>query len=279
VLDNFPSLKAIALVGEGEPLLHKGFFTMADMARERGIRVLMLSNGSAFSESVVRKLCESQIAYVSVSIDSIDPATFAQSRIDGDLARIWEGIDRLRRYRDRHGYTYPKIGLKGTLFTHTEDQLLDIVREAKQRGVDLFESFQPLNPKASYVQIYPAAGRQQLSQVERVARRIDEQTAMARSLLPSAVDFCVAEDVPASNSGRPNGMRAGCDEEWIYSLLDGHVTPCCQVKDVIDPDWNLFEHSMQDILRNARYENMRFNLWNGLFPAYCTGCSKTRPLA
>ncbi|MBK7060028.1 MAG: radical SAM protein [Rubrivivax sp.] len=279
VLDNFPSLKAIALVGEGEPLLHKGFFTMADMARERGIRVLMLSNGSAFSESVVRKLCESQIAYVSVSIDSVDPATFAQSRIDGDLARIWEGIEKLRRYRDSNGYLYPKIGLKGTLFTHTEDQLIEIAAEAKRHGVDLLESFQPLNPKTSYVNIYPAAARAELDQVERVARRIDEQTAQARSLLPSAVDFCAAEGVPASNVGRSNGMRAGCDEEWIYSLLDGHVTPCCQVKDVLDPAWNLFEHSMQDILANARYQNMRFNLWNGLFPAYCRGCSKTRPWA
>jgi MoaA/NifB/PqqE/SkfB family radical SAM enzyme len=279
VLDNFPTLQAIALVGEGEPLLHKGFFTMADMARERGIRVLMLSNGSAFSESVVRKLCESQIAYVSVSIDSIDPATFAQSRIDGDLARVWDGIERLRNYRDSHGYQYPKIGLKGTLFTHTEDQLLAIATEARRRGVDLLESFQPLNPKTSYVKIYPASARAQLEQVERVARRIDEQTALARSVLPSAVDFCIAEGVPTSNVGRANGLRAACDEEWIYSLLDGHVTPCCQVKDVLDPDWNLFRHPLADILANTRYENMRFNLWNGLFPDYCQGCSKTRPWA
>jgi MoaA/NifB/PqqE/SkfB family radical SAM enzyme len=279
VLDNFPSLKAIALVGEGEPLLHKGFFTMADMARERGIRVLMLSNGSAFSESVVKKLCESGIAYVSVSIDSIDPATFAQSRIDGDLARVWEGIAKLRRYRDDNGYEYPKIGLKGTLFTHTQDQMLEIAAEARRHGVDLLESFQPLNPKTSYVKIYPPGMRGQLAQVPQVQQRINEQTALSRSVLPSAVDFCIREDMPASNVGRSNGMRAGCDEEWIYSLLDGHVTPCCQVKDVLDPAWNLFTHSIDDILSNAHYENVRFNLWNGLFPAYCEGCSKTRPWA
>lgn len=252
---------------------------MADMARARGIRVLMLSNGSAFSESVVRKLCESQIAYVSVSIDSIDPKTFAQSRIDGELARVWDGIERLRRYRDEHGYRYPRIGLKGTLFAHTQDDLITIVEEAKRRGVDLFESFQPLNPKTSYVRIYPPQAQRELEQVAQVQSRIDEQTAMARSILPSAAAFCAEEGVPASNSGRPNGLRANCDEEWIYSLLSGHVTPCCQVKDVIDPEWNLFDRPLADILANAHYENTRFNLWNGLFPSYCGGCSKTRPLA
>lgn len=279
MLDNFPSLKAIALVGEGEPLLHKGFFAMADMARARGIRVLMLSNGSAFSESVVRKLCESQIAYVSISIDSIDPKTFAESRIDGDLQRIWEGIERLRRYRDANGYQYPKIGLKGTLFRHTEDQMPAIVDEARRRGVEVFESFQPLNPMVTYVRIYPKDQLRQLDDVPRVAQRIDEDSARARTLLTGVMDFCAGEGIPGSNVGRPNGLRPGCDEEWIYSLLSGHVTPCCQVKDVLDPDWNLFEHPIEEILANEHYENTRFNLWNGLFPAYCGGCSKTRATA
>jgi len=277
VLDNFPTLKAVALVGEGEPLLHKGFFTMADMARERGIRVLMLTNGSAFSESVVKKMCESQIAYVSISIDSTDPATFAQSRLDGELPRIWDGIERLVRYRDAHGYRYPRIGLKGTLFTHTESQLLDIVAEARRRGVDLFESFQPLNPKQSYVKIYPREQAVQLAQQDRVQRRIDEQTPQALAMMPGVMSFCAEEGIPGSNTGRPSPLRANCDEEWIYSLLDGTVTPCCQVKDTVDPDWNLFQHPIEDILRNAHYENTRFNLWNGLFPSYCEGCSKTRP--
>jgi len=276
MLDNFPTVRAIALVGEGEPLLHKGFFDMAHMARERGIRVLMLSNGSAFSESVVRKLCEAEIAYVSISIDSIDPATFADSRIDGDVNRIWEGIERLRRYRDAQGYQYPKIGLKGTLFRHTEAQIPAIVEEAKRRGVEVFESFQPLNPMVTYVRIYPKDKLAELDQVGRVTQRIGADSEKARQRLQGVMDFCAAEDIPASNSGRANGLRPGCDEEWLYSLLSGQITPCCQVKDVIDPAWNLFERPVAEILRLPSYENTRFNLWNGLFPAYCGGCWKTQ---
>ena len=279
MLDNFPSLKAIALVGEGEPLMHKGFFDMAQMARERGIRVLLTSNGSAFSDSVVKKLCETEVAYVSVSVDAIDAATFAQSRIDGDLARVWDGIHKLRRYRDAHGYRYPKIAIKGTLFAHTEAQMLPIVEKAKAQGADLFESFQPLNAMQAYVKIYPRAELKHMAEVESVNQRIQAQRPHADALLKNTQQFCAEEGIPGTNGGRPNGLRPNCDEEWLYSLLGGDVTPCCQVKDVLDPNWNLFERPVQEILADEHYERVRFNLWNGLFPSYCSGCWKTVPSA
>ena len=43
-----------------------------------------------------------------------------------------------------------EVGLKGTLFTHTQDQMLEIAAEARRHGVDLLESFQPLNPNGCW---------------------------------------------------------------------------------------------------------------------------------
>lgn len=275
MLDNFPAVKTIALVGEGEPLMHKGFFEMADMARARGIRVTIISNGSAFSQSVIEKLCASEVAYVSISIDSDDPATFASSRIDGDLNKIWQGIEKLRRYRDENGYKYPVIALKGTLFSHTIDQIPQIVEKAKSHGVEIFESFQPLNPMKSYVKIYPREQLPQLGVIGEVAEAIRRDSHDATKVLKSMAQFSVDEGIDSAKSGRPNGLRQNCDEQWIYSLLSGDITPCCQIKTPISPKWNLFEHAVEDILREPQYENVRFNLWNGFFPTYCDGCWKT----
>jgi MoaA/NifB/PqqE/SkfB family radical SAM enzyme len=271
-LNNFPTLKILALVGEGEPLMHKQFFDMVKLAKDRGIRVVTLSNGSAFSESVVKKLCESEVDYISISIDSTDAATFADSRIDGDLNRVLDGIKKLTAYRDANGYKYPLIGVKGSLFDHTRNEMPAIVQAAKQCGVDMFESFQPLNPKRSYVKIYPADKVHLLQQNQVVAQKI---TADYASLpLPSIVDFAQSENMAISNCGPGNGLRPNCNEEWIYSLLSGDVTPCCQIKDPMDDDWNIFKHSMDEILNNQHYENVRFNLWNGIFLPACDGCSK-----
>lgn len=274
-LNNFPSVKTIALVGEGEPLLHKDFFTMAKMAKERGIRVVIISNGSGFSESVVKKLCEAEIVYVGVSIDSANPATFASSRIDGNLQKIWEGIERLRRFRDDNGYRYPKIGLKGTLFNHSQDEIPSIVTEAKKHGVEIFESFQPLNPMRTYLPIYPSEGAREIQHINRVAQSIARDSALAIEQLESAFDFFQGEGIEINNSGTSNGLRKNCDQQWIYSLLTGDITPCCQIKTPIDKQFNLYHHSIGQIIANPHYENIRFNLWNGLFPSYCEGCSKT----
>jgi MoaA/NifB/PqqE/SkfB family radical SAM enzyme len=277
VLDNFPTVKTIALVGEGEPLMHKGFFEMARMAVDRDIRVVTVSNGSTFSSSNVKKICEAGIAYISVSIDSHDATTFADSRINGDLNQVLAGIGRLAAYRDAHGFRYPRIGLKGTLFGQTHNQLPGIVALAKSHGVDVFESFQPLNRLSTYIQVYPDDKLTALATDEQyqVALAIQRDTEKALTELKSVQQFCAEEGIAVSNDGQPNGIRSNCDQEWIYALLSGDVTPCCQIKSPISPNWNLANHSIDEILADELYENTRFNLWNGLFPGYCKGCYKT----
>jgi len=275
VLDNFPQLTSIALVGEGEPLMHKEFFEMAHMAKDRGIRVVIISNGSAFSESVIKKICEAEIAYIGISIDSANAQTFSDSRIEGELPKVWRGIENLCRYRDENGYVYPKIGLKGTVFKDTQNEIPSIALEAKKHGVEIFESFQPLNPMKTYTPIYPKAKLAEISHIQDVAKSINRDAVFANSQLESVATFSEREGIEL-NIGKPNGIRPNCDEKWIYSLLSGDVVPCCQIKTPLNKAWNLFRHSIDNITSDLEYENTRFNLWNGLFPNYCDGCWKTR---
>ncbi len=272
-LDNFPLLKTIALVGEGEPLIHKGFFEMANIAKDRHIKVMIISNGSTLSQSIIENLCESKITYIGISIDSIDADEFSKSRIDGKLRQVLKGIKNLRQYRDSQGLKYPKIGLKGTLFSYSKNKLPQIISVAKNHGVEIFESFQALNPMSSYTSIYPKNSLHELKHIDEVAVSIANYT--QNNLLPFH-DFCNQEKINIDKNGTPNNTRKNCDEQWIYSLLNGDITPCCQIKSTIDKDWNLFSNSLNDILNNHHYENIRFNLWNGFFPSYCDGCWKTR---
>ena len=276
MLDNFPTVKTIALVGEGEPLMHKGFFDMAQMAKDRNIRVIIISNGSAFSQSVIKQLCETEVAYVSISLDSFDADTFKSSRIDGDLEKILVGIRRLRDYRDNNGFKFPKIALKGTLFNHTIDQLPKIVDMAKESGVEIFESFQALNPMKNYVRIYPSAHIPELLTVNAVSQAIERDSVYAREKLQPMNAFLEENNIEFSHPVVANPIRKNCDETWLYSLLSGDVTPCCQIKTPISPAWNIFNHSVESILADLDYENVRFNLFNGIFPSYCNGCWKTR---
>lgn len=275
VLANAPTIRTIALVGEGEPLVHPDFFEMASMAVAQGKKVVIISNGSLLNDANVKKLCESGVAYVSISIDSTDPARFARSRINGNLAEVLRNIQRLRAFRDANGYRYPKIAIKGTLFDYSEGELLDIVTLAREHGAEFFESFQPLNAKQSYVDIYPEENRGQLAYLARVSRAIIRDSGRARQVLRPAEEFLAEEGIEFGGPGRANGLRQNCDEQYVYALLTGDITPCCQVKQPLDPEWNLFRHPLNAIFQNPQYENMRFNLWNGISPEYCRGCGKT----
>lgn len=275
LLNNFPLLKTIALVGEGEPLMHKGFFDMAIMAKKRNIRVMIISNGSTLSQSIIRKLCEAKITYIGISIDSVDASEFSKSRIDGKLEQVLQGIKRLRQFRDKQGFKYPKIGLKGTLFSYSQYKLPDIITTAKAYGVEIFESFQPLNPMITYTPIYPKESLVELEDIDNVMLSISNDSLNASSQLQPIDVFCNQEGIDIEKNGTRNNLRKNCDEQWIYALLSGDITPCCQIKKIINKDWNLFNNSLENILNNHDYENLRFNLWNGLFPNYCKGCSKT----
>jgi len=278
VLSNFPTLKILALVGEGEPFLHKGFFEMTKLAKQRGIDVYTTSNGSVFSQSVIQKICESGITYISISIDSTDEKTFELSRIDGKLSKVWQGIENLVKYRNEHGFKYPILGLKGTLFEYSEHEMSNIIREAKKKGIDILEAYQALNVKKSYVDVYPKDKHHLLKTVHQVKQTIlndfSQESLPPEERLMNIQAFTEQENVYIQNIGKPNNLRRNCDEEWIYSLLSGDVTPCCQIKHQINSQWNLFEYPLQDILSNREYENLRFNLWNGLFLPECEGCSK-----
>lgn len=121
---------------------------------------------------------------------------------------------------------------------------------------------------------YPEDKRQLLASVADVATKIVAYSTASTGNLKSIAQFCAEEGIDFDKGGRPNGLRPGCDEQWIYALAGGDITPCCQIKQPVSPNWNLFCYDLEAILADPLYENTRFNLWNGIFPTACAGCYK-----
>lgn len=270
IIDSSPSLKHLELVGEGEPIMNKRFFGMVKYAKARGIRVGFTTNGSTLSQSVVRKICDAGADYVQISIDSCDPKRFAESRVGGDLEKIWDGIERLTTHRNQLGLTRPLVVVRGTLFSYSQTDIPKIVKEAKRRGVDAIGGFQTLNSKESYVNIYPEDKKRHLNDMDEVALSIKKD--IIRSELPFLAEIRLQDFGEGSVEIWPNGLRKSCDIPVLYSLLSGDVTPCCQIKTLITPSWNLATHGTEAVLRDEEYENMRFNLWNGFYLESCQSC-------
>ena len=162
------------------------------------------------------------------------------------------------------------------MFSNTKTELPSIVDVAKSNGVEVFESFQPLNPMKNYVRIYPKEKLQELAVIDEVVQSAHADYDYATSNLQPFREFCQTEGIDLFPTTKANPKFKNCDETWIYSLLSGDVTPCCQIKDPPNRNWNIFKRNIADILDDPDYESLRFNLWNGIFPDYCEGCWKTR---
>lgn len=78
--------KYIRYTSNGEPLIHPKIFEMMSYAKEHSkVMVTVTTNGRLLKEPQRKKLLETQIDMVDISIDANTPETYAKIRVGGDL--------------------------------------------------------------------------------------------------------------------------------------------------------------------------------------------------
>jgi len=87
----------IILTG-GEPLLRKDIFEIASYGNEKGLRMVLATNGTLVTDKIARRMLESGIKRVSISIDGMDAASHDSFRaVPGAFAGALRGIERLKK--------------------------------------------------------------------------------------------------------------------------------------------------------------------------------------
>lgn len=131
MLDDLAEYKVPAvLFSGGEPLVRKDVFELARYARERGLHVVLSTNGTLIDKPTAEKFKELQFAYIGISLDSAIPAIHDEFRGQkGAFERTMRGF----RYCVEVGQ---KVGLRLTLTRHTArdlDRLFDFI---ETEGID-----------------------------------------------------------------------------------------------------------------------------------------------
>lgn len=273
LLDGFPDIEHIELQGEGEPLLHKGFFEMARRARARGIRLSMITNGSLLSEECVAQILEVGVVAVNVSIESPEEAGFQRIR-GGRLDKVKAGIARLLAARDARGLEAPKVGFAVTVLRETVESLPQIAALYRELGMDGGATFQALSRMDSYTGVYDTEMLDQLLAPEH-QRRLQElrQAPDIRAMMAagSRGDHFYPE---MSRRFRP---EHGCP--WVkgglYIDRHGAMTTCCMVKDSAAYGLGkLGITPVEAVLQQRRA--LDAELEAGRPPAQCAGCGYYR---
>lgn len=110
----------------GEPLLHPEFFPAIDQAFERGLNVLLTTNGTVVTEPLADALAERPFRCVSVSLDGPDPASNDLVRGTGAFQAALRGLSILARRRP--------VGVTATFTPALVGRLPELARRVEDAG-------------------------------------------------------------------------------------------------------------------------------------------------
>ncbi len=274
LLDTFPDLEYIELQGEGEPLLHKGFFDMARQASARGIRLSMITNGSLLSEERVAAILDVGIEAIFVSIESPDEAGF-QSIRGGLLSKVKAGIARLLAARDARGMKHPTVGFAITVLKDTIDSLPKIAELYNALGMDGGATVQPLNRMDSYAAVYDEAMTARFLEPEDIVRlnAVRDRTPALISMMQAARKS--RHFYPEMSRRFPSEHGCPWVKGGLYIDRHGGMASCCMVKDTAKYGLGKLGLTPLEAVLDKRRE-IDEALRSGNPPEQCQGCGYYR---
>lgn len=117
---------AVNLNGAGESLLHPNFLEIVQYAKELGyLDIMVHSNGTMLTEEYSRKLIESGLTRLIVSIDSHIPEIYEKIRPSFSFEEVYRNVKRFIEIREEMGKIDPVVRITIVVMKHN----VDTVRE------------------------------------------------------------------------------------------------------------------------------------------------------
>ena len=223
----------VGFVG-GEPLLHAGLFDMLALCRDLGMRTNLNSHGGLIDERAAAALGAAGLSYLSLSLDSPDPATNDLIRKGVSFASVLEAVRRVRRLSPA-----TRVSLGMTVTRHNVGEMAAMCALAAREGVR-YVKFQPFHDNldqntgpgdprgemalgpgdwprlsAALRAAHQAAGRFDIITNARMLLSELGPVVRASRTLP-----CVAGD--ATVFVAPSGQAGGCPEKVTLRSLHDH---------------------------------------------------------
>ncbi len=129
VKQDFSPLPMLCITG-GEPLLRKDFFDIMSYAHKLGYKWGMTSNATLISNDIAKRLKESGMSTISVSIDGLEKTHDSFRRTNGGFKKAIDGIKNLLKY------DFSEVQVTTVVTKKNIDELDDLFELMKELDVD-----------------------------------------------------------------------------------------------------------------------------------------------
>jgi radical SAM protein with 4Fe4S-binding SPASM domain len=228
----------LLILSGGEPILRKDIYELIEYGAKKGLRMGLGSNGTLIDDFVAKKLKQSGISTVSISIDSHIPENHDDFRgVKGSWRKAVGAIQALRE----NGVL---VQVNTTLTQQNYDEIDDIMSLAEKLGVENFHLFflVPTGRGKKIVDITPAMYEEMINNT--FAKTARHRLNVKPSCAPQFMR--IAKDMNLDMRQWVRGCMAGLYYCRVYP--NGEITPCPYLPIKLG---NTREKSFKDIWFNA----------------------------
>jgi MoaA/NifB/PqqE/SkfB family radical SAM enzyme len=118
----FSPMPRVFLGGLGEPLFHPEIVEMVAEIKKLGAAVELITNGTLLTREMSRKLIETGLDMLWVSLDGATPESYADVRLGAALPQVIANLDGFREIR----YGYPHRPRMGIVFVAMKRNIADL---------------------------------------------------------------------------------------------------------------------------------------------------------
>ncbi|MAE75582.1 MAG: hypothetical protein CMJ85_01780 [Planctomycetes bacterium] len=280
--DVFPHVQEIIPSVVGEPMMYPFWNEFLALAREHGVFVELITNGTYLDDKTLPPL-EGLATKLIVSMDGASASTFNYLRQPCDFDDVCERLECVRDWRARiTPQARPNVWIASVLTLQWVDELPEMVRLAHKLGIDGLSVGHLIAYNSHWQESHPSKDKERTDRALRVAadegRRLGVSVNLPR-LFGNGED--VSHDAPphfeiATKVDEPppqTDKRHYCKYAWreAFIALNGDVSPCCgNSRPVID---NLRQnYDFKAILNNPTYVSLREGLVTGDLHPACAQC-------
>ena len=137
-IKEFKHTPSIFLGGFGEPLAHPDIIPMIKAGKQLGCEVEMITNGTALTREISKRLIDAGLDRLWVSLDGARPESYMDIRLGASLPYVIEQLQILRTICTRVNKPKPEIGIAFVAMRRNIAELPALLRLAVELGASRF---------------------------------------------------------------------------------------------------------------------------------------------
>ncbi len=265
----FVNPEVMLILSGGEPLLREDIFELATYASDKGMMVVLGSNGLLMNDAAARMMRRSGVSGISISLDSVNPENHDAVR---SHTGAWERAVSAIKICGQEGVS---VQINTVVTAKNHDELPELIAYARELGAKVYSPFFLVctGRGEEMTDLSPQQYEKVLSTIVEAQERHDD--IMIRTRCAPTVRRILYQKNPASRLLTMGAGRCLAGQSYCRITPEGDVTPCPYLP---LSTGNIRVQDFGDIWRNsAIFNSLRNTALKGKceqcdFRLLCGGC-------